>query len=260
MKVNDFFASTIDESLIDSTVSAFNNMSYDITDKQKTKWRKNMNKNNHNKETTDSRFIPIRDENKFDQQQTYQTENKKEPDRDIEMAAEEETKEEIKEIKEEQQEKILSFKNKAPLAEDGYISNLRTIYTATDKSRYKKAKKNVRYICQTATRVLDAPDLMDDFYLNLVDWGCNNMIGIGLCQSIYLWNSSNGEIKLLKEYENNDTYICSIKWNHNAQYIAVGTSDNIITLYDSKTFKPLRKLCDGHEARVSSLSWNHEKI
>ena len=60
------FAATIDESWVDSAVSAFNNMTYDITNKQRTKWRKNKKGNrknkagkndiNHNKDSTD-RFI-----------------------------------------------------------------------------------------------------------------------------------------------------------------------------------------------------------
>jgi len=103
--------------------------------------------------------------------------------------------------------------------------------------------------------VLDAPDLMDDFYLNLLDWGYSDVVAIGLGQSVYLWNAANGEINLLKEY-GGDTYICSVSWSHNSQYIAIGTSDNVLTLYDSKTLQTLRKL-HGHSSRIGSLSWNH---
>ena len=102
---------------------------------------------------------------------------------------------------------------------------------------------------------MDAPDLMDDFYLNLLDWSCNNIIAIGLGSSCYFWNSENGEINLLNDY-GDDIYICSVSFNHNGQYIAIGTSNNIVTLYDTVTCKTLRKL-HGHSSRISSLSWNH---
>eukprot|EP01084_Bolivina_argentea_P177621 307120_1 len=118
---NDFFASTIDESLVDSTISAFNNVNYDITHKQKTKWKKDKGNNNNNgNNESDSRFIPIRDENKFDEQQMYHLKNG-----DSSKEKEEESCSKNKN----KNKKILSFKSKAPLSEDGYISNLRTIYT-----------------------------------------------------------------------------------------------------------------------------------
>lgn len=29
-------------------------------------------------------------------------------------------------------------------------------------------------------KILDAPDLLDDFYLHLLDWSKNNLISVGL--------------------------------------------------------------------------------
>jgi cell division cycle 20-like protein 1 (cofactor of APC complex) len=40
-------------------------------------------------------------------------------------------------------------------------------------------------------KVLDAPDLRDDFYLNVVDWSDSNNLGIALTQSVYIWSASN---------------------------------------------------------------------
>jgi cell division cycle protein 20 (cofactor of APC complex) len=41
-------------------------------------------------------------------------------------------------------------------------------------------------------KILDAPDLKDDYYLNLVDWGDNDIISISLGSSLYLLKP-NGE-------------------------------------------------------------------
>lgn len=38
---------------------------------------------------------------------------------------------------------------------------------------------------------------MDDYYLNLLDWGPNNVIGIGLHQTVFLWNGANCHIEQL---------------------------------------------------------------
>ena len=38
-------------------------------------------------------------------------------------------------------------------------------------------------------KVLDAPALQDDFYLNLIDWSGSNELAVGLGNCIYLWNA-----------------------------------------------------------------------
>ena len=42
--------------------------------------------------------------------------------------------------------------------------------------------------------MLDAPCLMDDFYLNLVAWSKTNYIGVGLEDSVYLFNFINNKV------------------------------------------------------------------
>jgi len=106
--------------------------------------------------------------------------------------------------------------------------------------------------------VLDAPDLCDDYYLNLLHWGASNKVAIGLGPSVYVWDAEDGQISLLKEY-GDDTAVTSVRWNHNAQYIAVATDQNIVTLFDAATHKALRKL-RGHSSRVGALAWNHSVL
>jgi WD40 repeat protein len=49
--------------------------------------------------------------------------------------------------------------------------------------------QRVRKISKMPCKVLDAPALQDDFYLNLIDWSCNNQLAVGLGNCIYLWNA-----------------------------------------------------------------------
>lgn len=51
-----------------------------------------------------------------------------------------------------------------------------------------------RAVSKVPYKVLDAPDLADDFYLNLVDWGSQNTLGVGLGSCVYMWNSSSGRV------------------------------------------------------------------
>ena len=41
-------------------------------------------------------------------------------------------------------------------------------------------KKYTRHIPQAPERILDAPELLDDYYLNLLDWSPNNVLGVAL--------------------------------------------------------------------------------
>lgn len=35
---------------------------------------------------------------------------------------------------------------------------------------------------------MDAPELADDFYSNLLDWSSNNLIIVGLADTVYIYN------------------------------------------------------------------------
>lgn len=48
----------------------------------------------------------------------------------------------------------------------------------------KKATKTTR----KAEKVLDAPGLVNDYYLNLIDWGKNNLLAVCLGEGAFVWN------------------------------------------------------------------------
>ena len=50
--------------------------------------------------------------------------------------------------------------------------------------------KSVRKIPKNPFKVLDAPSLEDDFYLNLVDWSSKNILAVGLGTAVYIWSAS----------------------------------------------------------------------
>lgn len=56
-------------------------------------------------------------------------------------------------------------------------NSLASLYSQNAAQR--PAKKNFRNIPQAPERILDAPELLDDYYLNLLDWGpMNNVVGL----------------------------------------------------------------------------------
>ena len=65
-------------------------------------------------------------------------------------------------------------------------NDLMSIYNSTPVKR--SASK--RSIAKNAERVLDAPELRDDFYLNLIDWSAENIISVPLNQELFLWDEN----------------------------------------------------------------------
>ncbi|XP_002742040.1 cell division cycle protein 20 homolog [Saccoglossus kowalevskii] len=151
------------------------------------------------------------------------------------------------------QSKILSYKSKPPQAPEGYQNNLRVLYSQSKTPG--SCRKTVRHIPQVPERILDAPDILDDYYLNLLDWSCNNHLAVALAGNVYLWNASNGEIQQLLQVENPEDYVSSVSWIKEGNYLAVGTSSGEVQLWDVAQSKRLRNMT-GHVARVGALSWN----
>jgi len=54
-----------------------------------------------------------------------------------------------------------------------------------------------RKIQKQPFKVLDAPALQDDYYLNLVDWSSENTLAVGLGSCVYLWSASTSKVTKL---------------------------------------------------------------
>ncbi|CAH1781720.1 unnamed protein product [Owenia fusiformis] len=153
----------------------------------------------------------------------------------------------------EQNAKILSFKQKAPQAKEGHISSLKVLYSAAKTTAPKST--STRFIPQQAERVLDAPELLNDYYLNLLHWSANNHLVVALGGAVYIWDASDGSISQLFEIENQDEYVSSVQWIKEGNILAVGISTGAVQLWDVGAQKLVRTMT-GHAARVGSLAWN----
>ncbi|KAG9238165.1 WD40-repeat-containing domain protein [Amylocarpus encephaloides] len=114
-------------------------------------------------------------------------------------------------------------------------------------------RKQPRSVSKVPYKVLDAPDLADDFYLNLVDWGSSNILGVGLGSCVYMWNSQSGRVNKLCELQ--DDTVTSVSWIQRGSHIAIGTGKGLVQIWDAERIRRLRTMT-GHSARVGSLAWN----
>lgn len=140
------------------------------------------------------------------------------------------------------------------------VGSLRLLKQDSESDICKSPKKSMyRNLPNGPNKILDAPDIVDDYYLNLLDWSKQNVVAIALKQSLYMWNASTGHIDQLMSVDN-DSYICSLKWSNDAtNTLAIGSSSNTVQLWDSSTMQMIREMT-GHSGRVSSLSWNSNII
>jgi cell division cycle 20-like protein 1 (cofactor of APC complex) len=80
----------------------------------------------------------------------------------------------------------------------------------SSQSLLLEPRKQPRAVSKVPYKVLDAPELADDFYLNLVDWGSQNILGVGLGNSVYMWNSETGRVTQLCDLQ--DDTVTSVNW------------------------------------------------
>ncbi|ETO31394.1 WD40 repeat-containing protein [Reticulomyxa filosa] len=92
--------------------------------------------------------------------------------------------------------------------------------------------KKTRSIAKSPFKVLDAPQLYDDFYLNLVDWSSQNILAVGLRECVYLWSAFTSKVTKLVDLsghaicgnvsshqkKQDEDLVCSVAWNRKVLY------------------------------------------
>jgi cell division cycle 20, cofactor of APC complex len=121
--------------------------------------------------------------------------------------------------------------------------------------RIRKRPAANRHIPLAPEKILDAPELMDDYYLNLLDWSPTNVLAVALGQTVYLWNAASGGIEQLCETEREDDHVTSVSWSPDGTHLAVGTNHAEVQLWDAAGLRQVRCM-RGHRARVGALAWN----
>ena len=123
-----------------------------------------------------------------------------------------------------------------------------------------------RKINLTPERILDAPNLVDDYYLNLLEWGASNILAVALGPEIYLYNGDTSETSLLMsilqdENDNmnnsilNNNIVTSLSWMNNGIGIGVGLPTGVLEIWDVNKKVKIREI-EAHSDRISSLAWN----
>ncbi|ELU13266.1 hypothetical protein CAPTEDRAFT_217889 [Capitella teleta] len=123
----------------------------------------------------------------------------------------------------------------------------------------RSPRKAVRKISKIPFKVLDAPELQDDFYLNLVDWSSQNVLSVGLGSCVYLWSACTSQVTRLCDLSVDGDSVTSVSWNERGNLVAMGTHKGYVQIWDVSTTKKINTL-EGHTARVGALAWNSDVL
>jgi cell division cycle 20-like protein 1 (cofactor of APC complex) len=116
----------------------------------------------------------------------------------------------------------------------------------------------IRKIPHMPFRVLDAPHLCDDFYLNLMDWSAENALGVALDRSVYIWNANTESVtELVRLPELNQ--VTSVAWSQQGKHLSVGTLDGQLQIWDVNKQKLVRTM-RGHTHRVGACAWSNSLV
>jgi len=155
-------------------------------------------------------------------------------------------------IKTPESKNLFRYKSSPQFTNDDAFSLSPVPFQNTDL--FNAPRKASRKISKVPFKVLDAPQLQDDFYLNLVDWSSTNVLSVGLSNCVYLWSACTSRVTKLCDLGSEDT-VTSVSWTNRGTHIAVGTNKGECQIWDSTQCRKLRTMT-GHRGRVGTMAWN----
>ncbi|KAL4608222.1 hypothetical protein GN956_G25220 [Arapaima gigas] len=180
-----------------------------------------------------------------------------------------------------------SISPKRTTPDDGNSVSPYSLSPVSSKSQklLRSPRKPTRKISKIPFKVLDAPELQDDFYLNLVDWSSLNVLSVGLGTCVYLWSACTSQVTRLCDLSVEGDSVTSVGWSErvslfgevlaafggpqmnpflplgalawNADQLSSGSRDRMILQRDIRT-PPLQseRRLQGHRQEVCGLKWS----
>ncbi|GET89020.1 cell division cycle protein, putative [Leishmania tarentolae] len=124
-----------------------------------------------------------------------------------------------------------------------------------------------RVIPHTPERILDAADMEDDFYMNLIDWSAtSDVLCVALHSCVYLWDAktcgitelprvASASVGVQEDGHSSDTQlVCGLNWAPDGHHLAVGRHSGAVEVWDVETQQIVHTYRQ-HTDRTVSLSW-----
>ncbi|CAJ1958648.1 unnamed protein product [Cylindrotheca closterium] len=145
--------------------------------------------------------------------------------------------------------------------EDPYSHNILGVgFTRSSHGNGMSLQQNPsrNVVSNKAFKILDAPDITDDFYMDHISWNKDNVLAVVLANTVYLYDYvASNSFELATYDQGRADYPSAVSWcnsNDNSRFLAVGTNSSV-DIWDTQSGQKHRNL-RGHQGRVTSLSWN----
>ena len=170
--------------------------------------------------------------------------------------------------------KIFRFGNENLPARDGFERFRSALEVIADPSRddgsATRSAALARPVPTKPSRILDAPDIVDDYYLNLLSWSSTNVLAVALANNVYLWNAATNEVSELLQLEQGDC-VTSVSWAPGGSHLCVGTDSAAVQLWDTSRMVRVRAAQEseipnfkgsdlGHFPLVSADFWTSDHL
>lgn len=119
------------------------------------------------------------------------------------------------------------------------------------------ARKRARPVVAAPFKVLDAPGLLDDFYLHLVDWSANNVVAVALGTVVYLWQAADGSVCQLGEPHDRD--VAAVSWSLDGDLLAVSLMSGEVLVYRASTHECIWR-ARVHRGRAGVIAWSQDVL
>lgn len=133
---------------------------------------------------------------------------------------------------------------------DSFRRNPVVIFEENRKRNF--SSPSFRPIPTSAERILDARNIVNDFYYNVMDFSRTNKLGIALQSIVYVWDWKTEEIESLPSQE---TCVSALKWAPDGSRMAISNENGDI-IVENLVEKMREALFCKHTDRVCCLAWN----
>ena len=121
--------------------------------------------------------------------------------------------------------------------------------------------KIIREIQDKPFKVLDAPDVVDDYYTNILDINDTNICAIALNEAIYSFRIDTGHIDEIKVdvVDDEEIYFSALKFSKLCDKLGTGTTDGKLDIVDLTTKKSIKTINTG-AVIINSISWQDNNV
>ena len=119
--------------------------------------------------------------------------------------------------------------------------------------------KTYRKISKVPYKILDAPCLVGDFYLELIHWSARNQLAVSLGNSVWLWSGDSGKVSKFCHNTEAEAEYTAVQWDPRGNSLAVGDSSGNLELWDYESSSRVFHTKDNID-RIDCISWNSPNI